>query len=486
MKLHRIVQALDAAGLLVAAPRADPEIRGIADDSRNVVTGGLFCAVPGTAADGRDFIPDAIARGAAAVLVTTPVTAMIPQVVVRDARRATGRAAAVFDGEPANDLHVIGVTGTNGKSTTVALIRHLLNDAGDVAQLGTLGAWDGAGERLPDTVALTTPGPVALQATLAEFVRRGVHTVVMEASSHALDQRRLAELALDAAVYTNLTHEHLDYHGDYEHYLAAKALLSDLLVSGGIEVVNADDPAWAALSTRSGRRRVRYGLVARDAEVGADDVSYAADGTTLTLRCGADRAAVRLPLVGDFNVSNALAAAATVWALGKRVEDIAERLATAPQVPGRLERIVAQEFLVLRDYAHTPDAFERVLRALRPATPGRLMILFGCGGDRDRKKRPVMGRIAGQMADVVILSDDNPRTEDPARILDEIEAGMEGVAHLRIPDREEAIRRALTMLRAGDTLLMTGKGPDTYQIVGTTKYPFDERAIVLDALGLPA
>jgi UDP-N-acetylmuramoyl-L-alanyl-D-glutamate--2,6-diaminopimelate ligase len=463
MKLHDVVAALREADLVVSAPDADPALRAIADDSRSAGPGTLFCAIPGTVADGHAFLPDAIARGAVAALVTTPLEAAIPEVVVRDARR-----------------------GTNGKSTTVALIRHLLNAHHDVAQLGTLGAYDGAGARIPETVALTTPGPVALHATLAEFVRRGVTTLVMEASSHALDQQRLAELTIEAAVYTNLTHEHLDYHKDYEHYFQAKARLSDLLAPDGVEVVNADDPAWDALPSRAGIRRVRFGLLAQEVDVAAEDVRYAAEGTAFVLRCGRERQEVQLPLIGDFNVSNALGAAATVWALGGSLATIAARLATAPQVPGRMERIVAGEYLVLRDYAHTPDAFERVLRALRPATPGRLVILFGCGGDRDRKKRPVMGRIAAEKADVVILSDDNPRTEDPARILDEIETGMAGIAHFRIPDRDEAIRRALTMLKPGDTLLMTGKGPDTYQIVGTTKYPFDERVIVLDALGIPA
>lgn len=486
MTLREIARALEEAGLLVEAPDADVALRGIADDSRRVVVGALFCAIPGTHADGHDFVPDAVSRGAAALLVTRRLPTDLPQLVVRDARLATARAAAAWYGEPASRLALYAVTGTNGKSTTVALIRHLLNDARDVAQLGTLGAYDGAGERLPDAAGLTTPGPVALHATFAELVRRGARAVAMEASSHALDQGRLAGLTMRAAVYTNLTHEHLDYHGDLAAYFAAKAKLSALLAEDGVEIVNADDPAWDTLPARATGRRIRFGLLVGDADVRAERVTYRNDGSRFELVCGDDRASVTLPLLADFNVSNALGAAAVAWSAGRSVAEIAAKLASAPQVPGRMERIVSREFVVLRDYAHTPDAFERVLRALRPATRGRLMLLFGCGGDRDRKKRPEMGRIAARDADVVILADDNPRTEDPSRILDEIEAGMGGSAHLRIPDRAEAIRRALELIQPGDTLLLTGKGPDTYQLVGTTKYPFDERAIVLDLLGRSA
>jgi UDP-N-acetylmuramoyl-L-alanyl-D-glutamate--2,6-diaminopimelate ligase len=409
----------------------------------------------------------------------------VAQIVVRDGRVATAVAAAAWYGHPAARLRLVGVTGTNGKSTTVALIRHLLNAAGDVGALGTLGGFDGRGTPLPDDAGLTTPGPIELHASLAELVRRGARTVVMEASSHALHQRRVAGLAFAAVVYTNLTHDHLDYHGDYDQYLAAKALLSDLLAPQGVEVVNQDDPTWRALPQRAGMRRIRFGL-APESEVRAERVVLEPRGSAFRLHLGPEAREVRLPLLGEFNVSNALGAAAVGWSLGLAPDVVAERLASAPQVVGRMERLVAREWTVLRDYAHTPDALRRALRTLKPITTGRLVVLFGCGGDRDRRKRPVMGEIAAREADVAVVTSDNPRTEDPGRIIDEIEAGMEGVAHLRIEDRREAIHRALAMLAPGDCLLLAGKGHETYQVLGTERVPFDEREIVRDLLGAEA
>ncbi|MCH7873747.1 MAG: UDP-N-acetylmuramoyl-L-alanyl-D-glutamate--2,6-diaminopimelate ligase [Gemmatimonadetes bacterium] len=485
MELRRIADALDARGELVRAPDAAPEIAGVVDDSRRVDGAVLFCAVQGTVADGHDYVADAAARGAVAALVTRVVEAAIPQVVVRDSRIAAAVAAATWYDRPGDALRLVGVTGTNGKSTTVSLTRHLMNAAGDVAALGTLGVVGGAGERLPDATGLTTPGPVELQATLAALRDRGVRTVVMEISSHALHQRRTAELSFQAGVYTNLTHEHLDYHGELDAYLAAKALLSDQIEDDGIEVINADDPAWEALPSRDRVRRISYG-VHRDATVRAVAVEADATGSALTIRFETYETRTVLPLLGEFNVSNALAAAAAAWGLGGEPEAVAGALRDAPQVPGRMERLVSERYTVLRDYAHTPDAMLRVLRTLRRVTAARLIVLFGCGGDRDRGKRAVMGKIAASEADVVILTADNPRTEDPERILDDIAAGMAEVPHLRILDRQDAIHRALTMLAPGDCLLLAGKGHETYQIFGTEKHPFDERVIVLDALGSPA
>jgi UDP-N-acetylmuramoyl-L-alanyl-D-glutamate--2,6-diaminopimelate ligase len=308
-----------------------------------------------------------------------------------------------------------------------------------------------------------------------------VTTVVLEASSHALDQHRLFGLAFAAAVYTNLTHDHLDYHKDFAAYRDAKLRLSTLLAAGGVEVVNADDPAWSALPRRSELRRVTFGA-ARPADVSARDVRLAADGSRFTLRLGDRAVDARLPLLGEFNVSNALGAAAAAWGLGRCPAEIAERLATAPPVPGRLEPIGDAGLMVLRDYAHTPDALQRAIGAVRPVTRGRLIVLFGCGGDRDRTKRPAMGRIAARGADVAIVTSDNPRTEDPDRIIDEIEEGMNGVAHLRITDRRAAIRRALEMLRPEDCLLLAGKGHETYQVIGERRLPFDEREVVRQIL----
>jgi UDP-N-acetylmuramoyl-L-alanyl-D-glutamate--2,6-diaminopimelate ligase len=264
-----------------------------------------------------------------------------------------------------------------------------------------------------------------------------------------------------------------------EHYLAAKLRLSALLAPGGVEVVNADDPAWAAIP--SGPRRVTFG-VAPDADVRAEQVRLEAGGSRFRLAGQFGAAEVRIPLMGEFNVSNALAAGAAALALGMPLEQVVSRLGESPQVPGRMERLADGPMVVLRDYAHTPDAMIRVLATLRPLTPGRLFLLFGCGGDRDRGKRPEMARIAVEGADVVAITSDNPRTEDPERILDDMESGMGGAPHLRITDREEAINRVLSEAREGDTVLLAGKGHETYQIVGTTKHHFDERDIVRAAL----
>jgi len=479
--LRDVVASLQQDGQLLEPPDSFPPLRGIADDSRRVSPGALFCAVVGSHRDGHAYLDDAIDRGAAAVLVTRPGRYAVPAVVVRDSRVAAAVAAATWFGSPAHRLRMVGVTGTNGKSTTVALIRHLLNQGGTVGAVGTLGACDGSGSAAGPAIALTTPGAVEYHAVLAALAARGVTTVVTEASSHALDQRRLHGVEFAAAVYTNLTHDHLDYHKDLQSYLAAKLLLSTQVREGGVEAVNADDRAWEALAPDPRRRRVTYG-VHTPADLQARDIKLGAEGTEVTMGFGKETRAVRLPLIGEFNVSNALAAAATAWGLGLSPAQTAERLASAPQVPGRMERLASDGFVVLRDYAHTPDALDRAIRALRPLARGRLIVVFGCGGDRDRRKRPVMGRIAARGADLPIVTSDNPRSEDPDEIIDQIEAGMEGTAHLRITDRREAITRAIQVLQPGDCLLLAGKGHETYQIIGDQRLPFDEGEIVRDLL----
>jgi len=483
--LAAMVDALREAGVLIRSPSAAPVVCSVAVDSRLVEPGSLYCAVRGTARDGHTFITDALARGAAAVLVEDQVEHPVPTVVVRDGRAAAAIAAAVWYGWPGRAMTVVGVTGTNGKSTTVSFTRHLLNAGHDVGVLGTLGAYDGAGASIAGWTGLTTPGPVELQATLAAMRDRGCTTVVMEASSHALHQRRLVGLGFRAAVYTNLTHEHLDYHGDLDAYLAAKRLLSAQLVDGGVDVINADDPAWRGPGGRDGTRRMTFGLDPA-ADVRGSVTGRDATGSDVDIQVSGSCVSVRVPIPGEFNVSNALAAFAASVAVGRDPATVGARLRTAPPVPGRMERLVTAAYTVLRDYAHTPDAYRRVLRTLRPITSGRLIILFGCGGDRDRAKRAIMGEIAGREADLAVVTSDNPRHEDPETILDDIERGLTGVAHLRITDRREAIERAVRMLEPGDCLLLAGKGHETYQIVGNDKQPFDERHIVLSALARTA
>ena len=430
----------------------------------------------GAAFDGHDYLAAAARAGATAAIVEDASRTSLPAYVVRDARRAAGAAARAAFLEPANDLTMVGVTGTNGKTTTVGLLRHLLDEPGaEAASIGTLGVLRGSrGEVVPGGGGLTTPGVVELQRVLRQLRDAGVQRVAMEVSSHSLDQGRVEGVQFQAAVFTNVTRDHLDYHLTMEAYVAAKARLVDYVAEDGTLVLNADDRIWDALAPR--HRRVRFSLTAA-ADVTATDVRWTSRGSEWTLAAGADRATVTLPLLGAFNVANALGAAAAAWALGHSVGRVAERLCTAPQVPGRLERLL-DEPAVLRDYAHTPDALDRALDAVRPFVRGKLIVVFGCGGDRDRGKRPQMGTIAESRADYAILTSDNPRTEDPERILDDIEQGMQARNHERIEDRRSAIARALAMASAEDMILLAGKGHETYQIRGTTAHPFDEQVIV--------
>jgi UDP-N-acetylmuramoyl-L-alanyl-D-glutamate--2,6-diaminopimelate ligase len=476
-----LLQELRHCDQLVAAPETGPAPSALTVDSRSVRPGAVYLAVRGSQADGHRFVPEAVRRGAAAVIVEAPAGSGLPEIVVRDGRRSALALGAAWFGHPARRLTFVGVTGTNGKTTTTGLIRHLLNAGGTSGSIGTLGAFDGRGEPVVSTAGtLTTPGPIDLQATFATLLARGVERVTMEASSHSLDQGRLDGLVFAAGVFTNLTHDHLDYHGTMEAYLVAKLKLGSMLAENGVEVVNLDDPAWGVLPTRS--RRVTFGLHSA-ADVRAEDVVLDASGSRFRLGGCFGTAEVALPLLGDFNIANAMAAAGCALGLAVPLAEVAARLSAAPQVPGRMERLSEVPCTVLRDYAHTPDALERALATLRPLTAGRLVVVFGCGGDRDKEKRPVMGRIAAERADVAIVTSDNPRTESPEAIIDDIERGMGGIAHIRIPDRLTAIHAALEQARPGDTLLLAGKGHEDYQILGTEKVPFDEREIVRRAVG---
>ncbi|MDX2184483.1 MAG: UDP-N-acetylmuramoyl-L-alanyl-D-glutamate--2,6-diaminopimelate ligase [Gemmatimonadaceae bacterium] len=475
----RLVEALDRAGLLVEVIGELPAtLSALTDDSRHVQPGGLFLAVKGAVADGHAFVPKARAAGAALVMLEDRAAVDGAALLVRDGRRAAARVAAAWYHEPARALRLVAATGTNGKTTTVGMLRHCLEQPdAPTASIGTLGVLAGsAGTVVPGGSGLTTPGPVELQRVLRLLVDRGVRTVAMETSSHALHQRRIEGVAFAAAVFTNLTRDHLDYHGTMEAYFAAKASLVSWLAPDGVAVVNADDPAWRELPAAP--RQITFGLE-QHADVQARDVQYSPEGTGFTLAAFGATAPVQLPLIGDFNVSNALAAAATGLAVGASLEAMAAALTSLPQVPGRLERL-SRSPSVLRDYAHTPDALERALHAVRPFVAGRLVVVFGCGGDRDRGKRPVMGAIAERLADRAYVTSDNPRTEDPERILDDIEAGMTRRDHVRIEDRRAAIAAAIADAAPGDVILLAGKGHETYQIRGTESLPFDEAAIVAE------
>ncbi|MEX2182002.1 MAG: UDP-N-acetylmuramoyl-L-alanyl-D-glutamate--2,6-diaminopimelate ligase [Gemmatimonadaceae bacterium] len=487
--------ALDAAGVLVGVRGTLPgTIGALTDDSRTVAAGSCFVAVRGSVRDGHAFLPGVAAAGATCVIAEDPALTELPALVVRDARAAAAIAAGAFYGRPGDRLRIVGVTGTNGKTTTVALLRHLLDtpDA-PAASIGTLGVVSGDGRPFPGGAGLTTPGPIELQRVLRALVDGGVKRLAIETSSHALEQQRVRGLRFAAGVFTNLTREHLDYHGTMAAYLAAKASLIGALEPDGTAVVNADDPAWRDLPAAP--RVLRFGATNPTADVRAEEVRYTPRGSAWLLRTADGARPVVLPLIGDFNVANALGAAAAALALGVPLEQVAARLATVPQVPGRLE-LLADQPTVLRDYAHTPDALARALAALRPFTPGRLIVVFGCGGDRDRGKRPLMAEAARAGADHLVVTSDNPRTEDPERILDEIVAPLAAGSYDRIEDRRTAIAHAIGLAtpagdaarggargNRGDVVLLAGKGHETYQVRGTERLPFDEAQIVRELLG---
>ena len=480
VRLGQVSDVLRSADLLrEARASGDVAVRGVCQDSRDVRPGDLFLAWQGTASDAHDFVADAAARGAVASVVERPLDVDIPQLVVTNGRRAAALAADAVMGSPSRELITFGVTGTNGKTTTALLIRHLMGPDVPTAVIGTLGLIERGGVR-PGSERLTTPGPVQVAVWLRELADGGMSAVVIEASSHALAQHRLDAIAFRVVVFTNLSQDHLDYHADLADYLAAKSRLVDLAAADATVVVNGMEPAWKGL--RPEGRTLRTYAIDVEADVRATDVDLTPGGTAFTLVTQGGERRVRTPLLGRFNVENALAAVTAALAAGVPLDDVVARLATAPQPKGRLEAVATTPFTVLIDFAHTPAGLESALAAVRPLARGRLIVLFGAGGDRDRTKRRPMAEAVGRVADLVVITSDNPRTEDPERILDDLEAGLEGTDFLRLADRRAAIDAALRAARPGDTVVLAGKGHETYQIVGTTKHPFDERRIVAECL----
>jgi UDP-N-acetylmuramoyl-L-alanyl-D-glutamate--2,6-diaminopimelate ligase len=483
VRLGQVSDVLRSADLLreVRAP-GDVAVLGVTQDSRDVHPGDLFLAWRGSVSDAHDFVADAAARGAVAAVVERPLDVGIPQLVVTNGRRAAALAADAVMGSPSRELLTFGVTGTNGKTTTALLIRHLMEPDVPTAVIGTLGLVEHGAVR-PGSERLTTPGPVQVAVWLRELADGGMSAVVIEASSHALAQHRLDAIAFRVVIFTNLSQDHLDYHADLADYLAAKARLVELAATDATVVVNGTEPAWKAL--RPEGRTLRSYAIEAEADVRATDLELDAGGTAFTLEADGRTRRVRTPLLGRFNVENALAAVTAALAAGVSLEDVAARLSTAPPPKGRLEAVATSPFTVLIDFAHTPAGLESALAAVRPLTRGRLIVVFGAGGDRDRTKRRPMAEAVGRVADLAVITSDNPRTEDPERILDDLAAGLEGKGFLRFVDRRAAIEAALRAARPGDTVVLAGKGHETYQVVGTTKHPFDEREIVAACLARP-
>jgi UDP-N-acetylmuramoyl-L-alanyl-D-glutamate--2,6-diaminopimelate ligase len=463
---------------LIGEGAPEIEIAGLAYDNRSVTPGALFFCVPGFKVDGHDFAPDAVARGAAALVVQRPLGLGVPEVVVGDVRAAMAEAAARFHGDPTRTLRVVGITGTNGKTTTAFLVRSILEHAG--MRTGLLGTVTSIVGGVREPVERTTPEAIDLQATFARMLREGDRACAMEVSSHALHLHRVDGIHFSARVFTNLTQDHLDFHPTMEDYFAAKRMLFER--PGGASIVNADDEYGRRLTSEIDGV-LTFGID-READYRATDVRFDTLGSSFTLRTpdGEERE-VETPLPGLFNVSNALAAIAAARTLGVPLDTIRTALETAHRVPGRFEPVdEGQDFAVLVDYAHTPDSLDNVLRAAREITRGRLHVVFGAGGDRDRAKRPVMGRVATALADRAIVTSDNPRSEDPDAIVDQVLGGTDGSAEREV-DRRRAIALAIEDAAAGDVVVIAGKGHEQGQeFEGGRKEPFDDVTVAREAL----
>jgi UDP-N-acetylmuramoyl-L-alanyl-D-glutamate--2,6-diaminopimelate ligase len=473
------------AGMADVSALADMPIAGISADSRQVDAGALFLAAPGVRGDGRDYIAGAVARGAAAVAYEARDARIadiaVPAIAVADLGGRVGEIADRFFGSPSRALFMVGVTGTNGKTTCTHLLAQVLDQPPRRCGLiGTLGSgFPGA----LDPGMHTTPDAISVHRLLSGFLATGATAVCMEVSSHALAQGRVHGVAFDAAVFTNLTRDHLDYHRSMEEYAAAKARLFDF-PGLRVAVVNHDDDLGRALIARLATRLkvVSFGLAGGD--VHASAVATSPQGLTLTLATPQGEAQLHSPLLGRFNAANLLAVLAVLLESGLSLDSAVARLSLARPVAGRMERFggVADAPLVVVDYAHTPDALQKALEALREHTRGRLWCVFGCGGDRDRGKRPQMGRIAETLADVVVLTDDNPRHEAADAIIHDILAGMRSTPTV-VRERAHAIRLALHEAHSDDVVLVAGKGHEDYQQVGDRRHPYSDRDVVRELLG---
>ncbi len=477
-------------GELAGASSSTPLCTSLTASSAAVSPGAVFVAVRGTTVDGHRFIQDAFARGAVAAVVEDPSSLYgRPGIVVSDARRALSRLAALMYGEPSKELSCIGITGTNGKTTTNWIVYHVLNAIGGGCQrIGTLGS-EVMG-RNTEVGSLTSPDAISIQRLLHEARCSGARNSVMETSSHALDQARVEDVHFDVGVFSNLTRDHLDYHQTMDRYFEAKRRLFELLAkspkSNKGAVVNADDEYGRRIIAdlpALGVRSWSFGSAA-DAVLRIASIEETAEGMNISLddSQSGERVTIRAPFIGRHNAENVVCAYGACRALGFEPARIISALAAVPQVPGRLERVGTVGPRVFVDYAHTPDALMRALQAVRSTTTGELWVVFGCGGDRDRGKRPEMAAIASEYADQVVITSDNPRTESPQAIINDI---MVGAASPRIVDvdRREAIRQTISLASRSDTILIAGKGHEDYQIIGTEKIYFSDQAVAAEVLG---
>lgn len=519
--IRQLIEGLETIGTVRGL---DTPVSGVCYDSRKAEKGSLFVCIPGTRADGHDFINDAVSRGAVAIVARTAMPEGLSSafVQVRDSRSALAAIAANFYDHPASRLDLIGITGTNGKTTTSLLIESILKHCGcNPGVLGTLAyRW---GDRLIPA-PMTTPESLDLQGIFSSMLADGVTHVVMEVSSHALALGRITGCEFKTGVFTNLSRDHLDFHSTMEDYFAAKKLLfsSYLAPDRSVAVINEDDDYGKRIIVENGTRAVKTigyscrtpsatpggnGAKGRPDMIFAEEVRFGPHGIAAKVRTPKGTIEIDSPLVGRLNLYNVLAAVSAAVSFGIEPKAVEEGIRAVSHVDGRLQRVAVPDgrrFQVIVDYAHTPDAMEKALTCLREMTENRLIAVFGCGGDRDRGKRPIMGRVGSEQADVVIITSDNPRTERPDDILDEVEDGVrktsipalqpgEGAAaprgYIREADRRKAIELALSIGRPGDMIFIGGKGHETYQIIGTRKYSFDDRVVVKEYFergGMPA
>ncbi|WP_433749507.1 UDP-N-acetylmuramoyl-L-alanyl-D-glutamate--2,6-diaminopimelate ligase [Falsibacillus pallidus] len=483
MKLHTL---LDFLPLVKEKPAENPEILSVENDNRKVNKGSLFICIKGLTNDGHAFAKDAEEKGAAAVLAERPLSLNIPVIIVKDTKRAMAVLADAFYGQPTKQLHLIGITGTNGKTTTSHLIEHVMLQSGSKTGLiGTM--YVRINDRIIETKN-TTPESLTLQQTFHDMVNENVDTAIMEVSSHALVQGRVHGCDYDVAVFTNLTQDHLDYHKTMDEYRRAKGLLFAQLGNTYDHekpkwaILNADDSASEAFIAETAAHVMTYGID-READFTAKNIQMDGSGMKFDLNYPEGSAVATLKLVGKFSVYNALAAMAACYASKIPMDIILASLEKMEGVPGRFELVDAgQEYPVIVDYAHTPDSLENVLKTVGQIAKNKIFVVVGCGGDRDKTKRPLMAKIACKYATNPIFTSDNPRSEDPFSILKDMEAGVPGENYEVIEDRNEAIRKAVQQATAGDVVLIAGKGHETYQIVGDKTLDFDDRIAAFQAI----
>ncbi len=458
----------------------DYNIESICVDSRRVTKGALFIALKGAAADGSAFIEDAISKGAAVIVKSDNMHCGVKENVcllsVRDTKQFLNEILRRFYRNPSGKMKVIGITGTNGKTTLTYLLESILQSAGK--QCGVMGTIDYRFGDQKIAAKNTTPGAIDIQKYLSMMAERKIEYCAMEVSSHALAQDRISGVDFRAAIFTNLTSDHLDYHQNRENYFLAKAILFKDLSKDAVAILNSDDPYAERLIGMTGAAVVKYGTK-QAADVLAEDIRLGLKGTNFTLKADGHSVAIFTPLIGLHNVYNVLAASAACLREGITLQQIKEGVARLNVVPGRMEPIDGgQDFSVFVDYAHTEDALKNILQSIKNVTNAKIILVFGCGGDRDKTKRPKMGKAASALADWVIVTSDNPRSEDPRSIIEEILAGFEGQHYEAIVNREEAIKKSMLLAKSGDVVIVAGKGHEDYQIFKDKTIPFDERQIV--------